>query len=643
MRRMTTRLPALLAALGLSLGAQGGAAEPQSVVSKGLRIDFSIVSADPAADGAAAQTLTEGQYAEVRFEVTDEETGAPVSPLEPAVWIGRMTGSAPISCRDQLSGYLQGMLATQADVDLNKYFILVLNDDRSISVIDPMLGVSGITQLYTMILLERRGEDWARSPDEQHLYVTMPEAGKVAVADLSRFRVTRNVEAGRNPVRIEVQPDGRYLWVGNDASDPAESGVTVLDARTLEVAGRIPTGPGHHEIAFSADGLKAFVTNAGAANVSVIDVQKLAKEKDLPVGAEPVAVAVSPLSGAAYVAATDGSVMVVDGSSGEVSARLETGGGLAAFSLDPSGRWGFVASAQAGRVDVIDTSSNAIVHRFAVDRLPHQFAFTDTYAYVRHLGSSQVTLVPLAQLSRRDKPGLQTVSLGSRAPGEYPYPAAAESISPTGEWTAVLAANPADKMVYYYMEGMVAPMGSYSTYGRVPRAVSVVDRSVREVEKGVYAARFRIPADGQYSVAFLLDSPFVNHCFAFEAAADAELEAHRHATSLKLDFVVEERRVPAGQPLSVRFLLTRPDSDEPVSGLRDVTVLATRPPGNWQERRRASSLGFGLYEVSVPADEPGVYYLSVAVPSLGIDFTELPHISFMAVPPAVASQGGSKP
>jgi len=83
-------------------------------------------------------------------------------------------------------------------------------------------------------------------------------------------------------VRVALQPDGRYLWVGNDGKTGAESGVTVIDTRSYASAGHIPTGAGHHEIAFSADSLHAYVTNSLAGTVSLIDTQKLQKIKDLP-------------------------------------------------------------------------------------------------------------------------------------------------------------------------------------------------------------------------------------------------------------------------------------------------------------------------------------------------------------------------
>ena len=628
-RRIGLALCLLLSWSAASAVEAPAAAEPQTVVKKGVRVEFSVASLDGGVEGAAA--VTEGEYAEVRFRVTDAETGALVSPLEPAVWINRTTAAEKMLCRHRISRYLQGMLSFQADVDLNKYFILILNNDPTIAVVDPLLGVSGITQLYAMIMLEKPGEDWARSADDRLLYVTMPGAGKVAVVDLGNFKVLAQVDAGSNPMRIAMQPDDKYLWVGNDGAEGAESGVTVIDARTFTIAGRIPTGPGQHEIAFSDDSLFAFVTNRAADTLSVIDVQRLEKVKDLPTGQGPLAVGFSGLSRAAYVASEDGTLAVVDGGALEIAARVSTASGLSSFSLDPTGRWGFAALEEHDRVDVLDVSSGAIRQRLAVGSRPHQFAFTDTYAYVRHLGTADVTMIPLAQLGRKETPGLQRVALGNRAPGEYPNPAVADAISPTGEWTAVVSANPSDKMVYYYMEGMIAPMGSYTTYGRVPRAVAVVDRSVSETEKGIYTAKFRVPESGAYNVAFLLDAPVVDHCFEFTAQPNPELAVERETGGVRLDFLAEQWKVPAGKPLDVRFVLMRPGSETPLSGLKDVVVLATRPPGSWQERLPARSLENGLYEATLPDVAPGVYYVSVSVPSLGLDFTDLPYVTFKAV------------
>lgn len=609
------------------------------IVDKGVRVEFAV---EPSYGSAGeSKPILEGEYAEVRFRITDATTGSPVSALEPAVWISRVEGmDADLSCRDRISRYIQGMLSFQADIDLNKYFILVMNNDQSISVIDPLLGVSGITQLYAMIILKERGEDWVPSADGKRLFVTMPKADGVAVVDLENFKVIENLKAGNNPARIAVQPDGKYLWVGNDGKAEGKSGVTVIDAYTYAVTGRIPTGAGHHEIAFSSDSLFAFVTNSMQGTLSVIDTQKLAKINDLPVGKHPIAVQFSSLSQAVYVASEgDGTITVVDGARHEIAGTISTRPGLIALRSAPGGRWLFAANIKHNRVDVVDVSKGSITHSLEVADQPHQFAFTDTYAYVRHLGTAEVTLIPLAQLGRKAKPALQKVALGNLAPGKYKWPAVADAISPTGEWTAVVAANPADRMVYYYMEGMIAPMGSYTTYGRIPRAVGVVDRSVREVEKGIYAAKIRIPKAGIYNVAFIIDSPMVDKCFTFKAETNPLIEAEKKKHPVRLEFLSQERTFSIGEPMKVKFSLKRPSNDEPLTGLKDVVVLTTRMPGNWQHRELAKPLGEGSYEVNLVAEQPGVYLIAVGVPSLQVEMTELPYRSFRVTRTGKAGKG----
>ncbi|HSN54076.1 MAG TPA: cytochrome D1 domain-containing protein [Candidatus Sulfomarinibacteraceae bacterium] len=598
------------------------------MVRKGIRVEFSV--APVSATGNAAEPIVAGHTAEARFRITEADTGAPVSPLQPAVWISsEEPGSENLSCRERIGRYVQGMLGFQADVDLNKYFLLILNDDASISVVDPLLGVSGITQLYGMVPLDEPGADWLTSPDGERLYVTMPAAGRMAVVDLSEFEVTASLDVGTGPLRLALQPDGRYLWVANDDLDGGGGGVTVVDTVTLERVRSVATGRGHHELAFTADSRFALVTNDADGTVSVIDTQELEKVADVPTGDRPVAVRFSQLSESAYVADLDGTVAVIREGDWTVARKIDTGAGVAALELDPSGRWGFAAQTGVDRVAVLDLSQDAVVHRLEVGSKPFQFAFTDTYAYVRHLGTAEVKLIPLPQLAGRDTVGVQGVVFGNLAPEEYPYPTAASSITPTGEYGAVMAANPADRMVYYYMEGMIAPMGSYSAYGRVPKAVGIVDRSVRETEPGVYSARFRVPSAGEYDVSFLLDTPLIDHCFNFEAVSDPEAAAGS-ADDVELEFLNQERESAVGEGYPVRFSVKRSSDGSPVTDLADVVVIATRPPGSWQTRLLAGSLGDGTYQVTIPPDQPGVYYVTVEIPSLGFDVTELPFMTFVA-------------
>src|SRR4051812_26047800 len=276
-------------------------------------------------------------------------------------------------------------------IDLNSYYVMVLNHDPSISVIDPVVSLTGMTSLYATVMLERVPADWTKSSDEKRLYVSMPRAGKVAVVDTDSFRAIANVPAGANPTRPLLQSDGRYLWVGDDSEDSADSGVTVVDTVKLEAAANIPTGRGHHEIAFSVGDQYAFVTNRKDGTVSVIEVSSLKKVKDFQTGPVPLSIARSSLSQAIYVAdGRAGTVTVIDPATLEVKTRVTVKAGLGPMRFSPDGRFGLVVNTAENAVHVIDAAENRLAHTIALPGQPYQVAFTRAFAYVRLLDSARV-------------------------------------------------------------------------------------------------------------------------------------------------------------------------------------------------------------------------------------------------------------
>jgi hypothetical protein len=64
-----------------------------------------------------------------------------------------------------------------------------------------------------------------------------------------------------------------------------------------------------------------------------------------------------------------------------------------------------------------------------------------------------------------------------------------------------------DREIYYYQEGLAAPMGSFSNYKRQPRAVMVVRRDLRERQPGVYETNVELGRPGAYDLVFRLDRP----------------------------------------------------------------------------------------------------------------------------------------
>src|SRR6201999_165785 len=241
-------------------------------------------------------------------------------------------------CVGKIKRFAEGSTFSRTELDLTSFYVAMLNNDPTITVVDPRFGY-GDTRLLAMVALESQGEDWALSSDGSRLFVSMPQAGKVAAIDATAWKVITNLDAGPHPARVELQPDEAYLWVGLDA-DAENSGVAIVDAHSLKVITRIATGRGYHHIAFSADSSLAFVTNQKSGTVSVIDVRKLAKLKDIAVGNSPGWITFSNLAQAAYVANEgDGTIAAIDGKGLRVIAHMETAPGLGQIRSAPGGRF----------------------------------------------------------------------------------------------------------------------------------------------------------------------------------------------------------------------------------------------------------------------------------------------------------------
>ena len=591
--------------------------------------------------GDDAATLLEGEYADLSLVVRDSSGRNPVTSLYPAVWVDQRKEFAgeknrqQLTCEEKIRSYLKGGLSYRPDIDLNSYYILALNNDATVSVIDPIMGVAGFSQMYKMILLRSPGADWSAGPDEKTLFVTMPKSGQVAMVDLERFAVHENLPAGDQPTRIVLQPDGRYLWVGND-SRSAFGGVTVLDSVRGIVAASIPTAPGRHDIVISDDSLTVFVLNRDAGTVAVIDTQTLQQVREIKTGPRPVSLAYSSLSKAAYVAdEQEGTITVIDGVRREVARVVRDLPGLGAIRFAPGDRWGVILNRVKDTALVLDASSDAVVYREPVGRDPEQVAFSAAFAYIRSRGTAEVTLLALESLGRGDRVTALKVSGGSRSPSESSYlPAAGDSITPTPEGNSVVIASPADATIIYYMEGMAVPLGAYKNSGRTPRALKTLNRSLRETAPGVYSSRIKIPRDGIYDVMFLLDSPRISECFSFRAAPNPALKKMKSEQSVRLEFLPMERTVKSGLPVTVKVRLLDDLTGVPLTQRMELTVLPTLTPyGKWQERRTATLTGGGVYEVTFTPPEAGLYRIYFSLAPAGPGISQLPFLNLQAVSP----------
>ena len=323
--------------------------------------------------------------------------------------------------------------------------------------------------------------------------------------------------------------------------------------------------------------------------------------------------------------ATDGSITVVDARSRQVATRIQTKPGIGNLRFAPGGRWGFVPNPAENVVYVLDASTNRLAHTISVEKGPDQVAFSDTFAYVRQTGSNEVIMIRLSTLGGR--PDIVRFPGGQDAPADASMDASlADVMVPAPEGDSVLVANPADRVIYYYSEGMAAPMGSFQNYRRNPRAVMVIDRSLREIASGVYSTTTKLPKSGIYDVAFLLDSPRITHCFEAEAKPNPDVRKEKQV-ALRVEYLDKEKQLRVGENYKLRFKLFDTATSKAKSDLNDVRVLTFLSSATWQKRDFARPAGDGVYELDIKVPQTGLYFVFVESKSQGVSFRQLPHLT----------------
>jgi len=188
----------------------------------------------------------------------------------------------------------------------------------------------------------------------------MPAQIPFSVIDYrERTPVVATVTVGRNPVTVVITPDGTKAYVTNAGANS----VSVIDTAANTVVATVPVGRTPVDIAVTPDGTKAYVTNAGGNSVSVISTAANTVVATVSVGFIPVDVVISPNGSSAYVANSFFELRFSCQYCGEPlwwpPLRCET---LPPISLStPDGTKAYVTNRGANSVSVIDTAANSVV------------------------------------------------------------------------------------------------------------------------------------------------------------------------------------------------------------------------------------------------------------------------------------------
>ncbi|MFG5407540.1 PQQ-dependent catabolism-associated beta-propeller protein [Piscinibacter sakaiensis] len=153
--------------------------------------------------------------------------------------------------------------------------------------------------------------------------------------------------------------------------------ITVVDVRTLTVAGTIATCKRPRHIQPLPGGARVLVACSDSGQGDVIDLASRKSVGRVPLGEDPEAFDLSPDGKLAYVSAEeDGALHVFDLAAKKQVRSVKVGEEPEGVKTAPDGKRIYVTSEVANMVHVIDAQSYAVIKNIPVGKRPRRFAFS---------------------------------------------------------------------------------------------------------------------------------------------------------------------------------------------------------------------------------------------------------------------------
>lgn len=587
----------------------------------GLRLQWAIESTNP-----ADASLEAGNPLDITLTITDGAAGTAVPGLRPGGWLNRRrpgySALAGEQCLERIRSYAGGPLGIQADVDINQFFVVSINADRSVSVINPTISFSR-TKLAAMLDLPADPHDAVVTKDQRYVLISFPSRGSLLPIDTRTFKSKPEITTNGAPARLAATR-GATVWVADDKAGE----LVELDVASRQIVRRVAVGPGPIQLATNASGTTLVAAYTGG--VAVVSANDGTVRSRHEVAGRPTAITMSDLAGAAFVAyAETGRVAGIRFDGSELATAILKAG-ISALATTPDGRFVLAANRESDDLTVIEASTGRATRSIPVGDAPEQIVISKAMAYVRLAGRSQVTLVQWTGLDHPEAAAVVAIAVGESAPGAGLRSVAIPSMVVTPMGDSALIAGLTDKQYFHYMEGMMAPNGSLQNSSRVPLGALLVDRGMKEIAAGVYRATVTVPRSGLYDFPFMIDSPRTYGCLEFEAVggANAPPDESPFIATLLQSAVTRS----AGGTVTVSFELQDRRTKQLRAGLSDFQVLATQTEGNFQQRRFAIEREPGRYEVQFTLPIDGKYVLHLGSVAAGLKRGDLVPFTITVAP-----------
>ncbi|MBS1851022.1 MAG: hypothetical protein JST79_08940 [Acidobacteria bacterium] len=251
------------------------------------------------------------------------------------------------------------------------------------------------------------GHEVIASPDGKLAYVPIygnsgvghpgTDGRNLVVIDLASRKIVNTVDFGRGvrPHCPLVGPKDGLLYVTTEL----DHSVTVIDPKTLQIVGKIPTGqPESHMLALSRDGKRGYTANVGPGTVSVLDIPARKALTVISVSPHIQRISISLDDKLVFTAdQTKPQLAVIDTATHQVKAWVPLA--AAAFGTAPTldGKALLVAEPGANQVAVVDLATMKVTHSINVPPTPQEVLVRPDgkVAYVSCDHSNQVAEIDL--------------------------------------------------------------------------------------------------------------------------------------------------------------------------------------------------------------------------------------------------------
>jgi DNA-binding beta-propeller fold protein YncE len=241
--------------------------------------------------------------------------------------------------------------------------LVVEKGQQSLAIIDPATG----TVIASVPEAGTTGHEVAASPDGKLAFVPIygdsgvgkagTDGSTMVVIDVAAHKLVGEVDFGHGvrPHLPVVGPKDGLLYITTEL----DQSVTIVDPKTLKIAGSIPTGqPESHMLALSHDGRRGYTANVAPGTVSVLDIKARKTIAVIPVAGSVQRISISTDDHWVFTSdQTKPQLAVIDTSTNKVKSWIPLPAVGYGSAPSPDGHWLLIALPEANKVAVIDIAT----------------------------------------------------------------------------------------------------------------------------------------------------------------------------------------------------------------------------------------------------------------------------------------------